>query len=623
MKRKPSPPPTPSMLRLHKLNSLQLSVYRSFQHLSGKSTLQLSLGMAMAVLPAFPLLAVTPDNPESDSALSIQTIVESLPAMQVTVTSNADGPIAADGDLTLREAIHIVNGTLPVDWLSEAEQGQVATLGTDAGSQIAFDLPANQTTIYLQTVLPPLAQPGLTVDGTTQPGYQAPADLAVTAPPTPPDEEAPPPVVALTPAPGQEVFRGLTVVADNVAIRGLSLYGFTARHRRTVSMPPGDIFIAHHLLPDQRRGVEPFVSPYPTPPKGVEIEDNWLGIPPTGLTSSLPVPVYENSGDSEADGNEEESASGPLRSAFGVYVFNSLGTTIRRNRIANHDGSAIITAKNAENLLVTENLLEWNGLGGMPDAIRLEGNIRNTRIFSNSIRENAGSSIYMFKPVGAALIQDNEIVRNGQRYRRAAIYLMGNDHQVLYNQVEEQPGPGVAVTGYPSSDRNLILGNRFSRLDGLSIDLVTEQDTNVLSYQTADGANPIANSFQRKRKTANFGIGSPRFVSREFFLNPFTGKVTLIGKARPQSQLEFYQVNEGGSTHGPLSQPIATLDVDSSGKFTISFDNLKPGDKISATATHPEYGTSEPARNAVVRSIPSGIVDRLPNSIQIPVDSIR
>jgi hypothetical protein len=30
---------------------------------------------------------------------------------------------------------------------------------------------------------------------------------------------------------------------------------------------------------------------------------------------------------------------------------------------------------------------------------------------------------------------------------------------------------------------------------------------------------------------------------------------------------------------------------------------LKPGDRFSAIATHPKYGTSEPAINVIVRSI--------------------
>lgn len=575
--------------------------------------LPVGLGLVIGGLPVLPLLAeTTVEQVEIEQAKIV------VPPLHAIVNSNQDGPVAADGELTLREAIHIVNGTLPVDWLSEGERSQITVLDADARAKISFNLPPRQTTIALQTVLPPLTQPGVIVDGTTQPGYQPvdEANLDLNAE-TSAEMVVPIPVVALTPAPDQEVFRGLTVVADNIAIRGLSLYGFVSRHRETVSMPPADIFIAHQLFPDKHRGVESYISPALNPPQGIEIYDNWLGVPPLDALNAADViePIWENKTDGTEEGDaskDDSSAEIMRRSAFGVYVFNSLGTTIRRNRIANHDGSAIITAKNAENLLVADNFLEHNGFGGMPDAIRLEGNIRNTRIFSNLIRQNAGSSIYMFKPVGAALIQDNTIIRNGRRYRRAAVYLMGNDHQVLYNQISHQPGPGVAVTGFPSSDRNLILGNQFSHLDGLSIDLVTEQDTNVLSYQIGDGANPIANSFQRKRKTANFGIRAPHFVSREFFINPSTGQVTLIGTAPPESKLEFYQVNEGGSRRGPLSQPLATLDVDSTGQFSIRFDSLEVGDKISATATHPKFGTSEPARNAIVRSLPADVIDSLP-----------
>lgn len=578
------------------------AVMRALQRSLARSRQGLSI-VALLTLPALPLLAATP---ESETA----TVVIPAP-LQITVNSPEDGPAAADEQLTLREAIQIATGMRPLKALSEAERSQIAPLNNDLPARIIFELPLDRTTIRLQSLLPPLTRPGLTIDGTTQPGYQklASTDLELT-PELLPEDAVPLPVVTLTPARDREVFRGLTIVADNITIRGLSLYGFTSRHRATASMPPGNIFIAHHLLPDKQRGVAAYESPFPNPPQGIEITQNWLGSPP--------IPGIWNPETNVDLDDIVEDDDAPLgntpRSAFGIYAFNTLGTTIHRNHIVNHSGSGIITAKNTENLHITENIIARNGFGGMPDAIRLEGNIRNAQIRANLIRENAGSSLYFFKPTGAALIEDNLIANNGKRYRRAAVFLMGNDHQVANNRIIGQPGPGVAVTGYPSSDRNLIQGNQFAQIDGLSIDLVTEQDTNVLSFQIADGANPETNSFQRQRKTANFGIDAPRFVSREFFLNPRTNSVTLLGSAEPNARLEIYRVDESGSQRGPLSQPLLTAEADGDGQFSVVLDALDSGTVLSATATHPSYGTSEPSLNVKIRSIiPTGARSELPH----------
>ncbi|HEY9707355.1 MAG TPA: hypothetical protein V6D48_04040 [Oculatellaceae cyanobacterium] len=157
----------------------------------------------------------------------------------VVVNSNQDGGIQPDEALTLREAIEIVNGRLSVDRLSNAEKALVKPTSPDQPSRIEFNLPGEQTTIRLKEILPPLSSPGVVVDGTTQPGYDATrsptAEIAI-----------PTPVVVITPAPEIEILRGLTIVGDRITIRGLSLHGFGERPQvPTLNIPPADIFIAN------------------------------------------------------------------------------------------------------------------------------------------------------------------------------------------------------------------------------------------------------------------------------------------------------------------------------------------------------------------------------------------
>ncbi|MEO1093419.1 MAG: OmpA family protein [Cyanobacteria bacterium J06638_28] len=501
------------------------------------------------------------------------------PSLTVTVNSHRDGAIQADAALTLREAIALVNGTLEITALSSAEQAQVVQQDAGVASRIAFNLPT-ASPIELVEGLPDIQRPELLIDGTTQPGYDP--NLSATA-----EIVVPIPIVSLTPAPDAEVFRGLTIVADDVTVRGLSLYGFTAQHQATAVTPPADIFIANPTPPLHNRDDQP-VADYDwfydeaTAPQGVVIEDNWLGIPPT----------------------DERPAQ---TSAFGVSVFNSQGAIVRHNRISHHDGSGIITGYRAKNLEVTENIIVANGFAGMPDGIRIEGYVDNTIIDSNLMCGNDGSGLYMFKPEGSVTIRNNTIKFNGQRLRRAAVYVMGNDHQILNNTITNQKGPGVVVTafnrdgGANESHRNLILNNQFDNLEGLSIDLNTRRHTGVQDFQRGDGPNPKRNSHHRRQETGNAAINAPEFLSSEF---PIVGEqVALDGLADPGSTVDLYLTQGAVANRGPLSQPLAQVTVDEQGRFSYVTPDLQPGDVVTAIATDPQYGTSEPAPNVVVRDL--------------------
>ncbi|MFB2935153.1 right-handed parallel beta-helix repeat-containing protein [Aerosakkonemataceae cyanobacterium BLCC-F154] len=594
------------------------------------------------------------------------------PPLRLIINSNQD-IIQPDGELTLREAISIVNGELDLTSLSAAERNQISPLppSKENRAKIEFNLPPNYTNIELNTPLPGLAAP-VVIDGTTQPGY-AQEQRNIPAIPVPTPENIPPapirglsllkqgetnfctpkirsipspiipapipapirglgllkelisqdstvsnfpipqPVIVIKPAPGIEVFRGFTVVSDDVRIRGLSIYGFSSRRRgATANIPPADIFIgdAEDTATFGEKGRAR--NPSKTPPQNIVIDCNWLGVdtlgkpvsqlPNSQLTQEKQVPTgHEKPGHFQIYRTDDRL---PTRSAFGIYVFNSSGTTIRSNLIANHDGSGIITSARASNTLIIENILFANGFGGMPDAIRLEGEINQTRILSNLIRDNAGSGIYFFKPQGSVEIRQNKITNNGRQFNQAAIYLMGNDHQIINNEISEQSGPGIVVAAYPNSDRNIILGNSFANLQGLSIDLVTQMNTGFHAYLTGDGPNPKMRSFQRRRQTANFGIDAPNFISKEFFLNPENGSVTLEGTAKPGSTIEIYRVNENSSSRGPLSEAIANTVTDEEGKFSLTLTNLKAGERISAIANDSESGTSEPAVNTVIKDLP-------------------
>lgn len=477
--------------------------------------------------------------------------------LKFTVNSDQD-EVKPDDFLTLREAIEVVNGTLNLGQLTAAERKQYVP---GNGSTIVFKLSGNQQ-IQLRSALPAITQQGVIIAGSTQ--GQATLDGLVFEIPE----------VEITPAPGVVIDRGLTLMADNITIRGLSLYGFQVGiNPSSQNLPGADIFIGTKAYPE----IDERLSP-----RNIVIENNFLGV-----SKNRQMP------NSTSD--------------FGVYVFDARGTTIRNNAIGFHSASGIISQISANNLLVENNAVFANGTQGMPDAIRLEGKLVNNKIKGNAICGNDGSAIFMFKPdSGAVAITNNRISSNGRRLRRAAIHLMGNDNVVDNNSIEFQAGSGVSVSAFAQhhrgdlpSGRNVISNNRFSNLEGLSVDLITYRNEAVEDFQNGDGINPLRNSENRRLDTGNGAINAPQFLASEFYI--LDGRVNLDGTAEPNAQVEIYRVNSSKDTeYGPLSQPLKTVVANAQGKFQTTLTGLEPGMALSAVATDAKYGTSEPARNAIV-----------------------
>jgi outer membrane protein OmpA-like peptidoglycan-associated protein len=495
--------------------------------------------------------------------------------LQLTVNSNLD-EIRADGFLTLREAIEIINGQLPLDRLSPAERRLVKVAGDR--HQIQFKLTADRSRIVLNTELPAIITPKVKIDGGKSSTFATIQNRTFDRP-----------AVEITPAPGRQINRGLSLMADDLTITGLSIYGFQVGNAAaTQNIPGADIFISTSNYPnlDNRSA-----------PRRITIEHNWLGI-------------------------QADRVIPDRTSDFGVYVFNSEGTIIRHNAIAHHSASGIISQVSANNLLIVDNAIFANGQSGMPDAIRLEGNLVNNQIQGNLICGNDGSGIFVFKPEsGSVKMTNNQIQSNGRRLRRAAIHLMGEDHQVSNNSIEFQNGSGVSVTAFPhnntvSSLRNLITNNRFQKIEGLSIDLIADRNEGIEDFQTGDGINPPRNSENRRIDTANGAINAPRFLAREFYL--INDRVNLDGIADPGTEVEIYQVNPDGNNNGPLSKLLTKVVANDRGQFQATLPNLAAGSSLSAIASDRRYGTSEPAENVVV--VLPGMAATAATSYPIPAD---
>ena len=209
--------------------------------------------------------------------------------------------------------------------------------------------------------------------------------------------------------------------------------------------------------------------------------------------------------------------------------------------------------------------------------------------------------------------------------------MTGSGHEVLNNRISHQfGGGGVVVAAYPRSVQNRIQDNRFAALDGLSIDLVVRRHTGVWDNAIGDGVNPPRDSGNRRLDTANRGINAPQFVGEEFFL--FEDTVTIAGQADPGAIVDIYKVSQSSQRtagadfrdYAPLTELLVSLPVDTeTGRFQIALKGLQTGDRISAIATDPSLGTSEPAKNAVIRTIdPNPQTSETPE-IPIPISTDR
>ncbi|NEO86481.1 MAG: hypothetical protein F6J87_19805 [Spirulina sp. SIO3F2] len=271
-------------------------------------------------------------------------------AWQVTVNSNADTLDRNDGQVTLREALTFLNGDRPLEKFSPRERLQIVP---KAGkSRIQFQLPPDQTTISLTQVLPEVQAPGVVIDGSSQ--MQRQVDEVGT--------ETLIPLIALTPAPEAVVPQGLILVADEIQVKALSIYGFNQPHTATAGSIVANVVVAHPGAPpsaSQGRDT-PYYFPFrdsDRAPQNIMLMGNWIG---------------------QAPNQPPETP----RSAHGIYILNAENLSIQDNVIAHHQGAGIVTGFRAEGTAIERNVLEANGTAGLPDAIRLEGRVDRTLIHS-------------------------------------------------------------------------------------------------------------------------------------------------------------------------------------------------------------------------------------------------
>ncbi|MGB3761296.1 MAG: OmpA family protein, partial [Rivularia sp. (in: cyanobacteria)] len=113
--------------------------------------------------------------------------------------------------------------------------------------------------------------------------------------------------------------------------------------------------------------------------------------------------------------------------------------------------------------------------------------------------------------------------------------------------------------------------------------------------------NPKRNSGNRRKETGNAAINAPQFTEKAFA--PNGSSATITGKADKGSEVTIYRLSDyqrGQQSiyqpgYGALTEPLTIVSAGEDGEFSAQVENVQAGDMISAIATDPKYGTSEPA----------------------------
>jgi hypothetical protein len=99
-------------------------------------------------------------------------------------------------------------------------------------------------------------------------------------------------------------------------------------------------------------------------------------------------------------------------------------------------------------------------------------------------------------------------------------------------------------------------------------------------------------------------MDAPEWISREFFQSFVDGSVELVGKARPNAEVEIYTNGIASGLVANQMRPLAKLKADGQGKFRIKFEQLNVGEELRAIATDADYGTSEFSDPTIIRQKP-------------------
>jgi CSLREA domain-containing protein len=427
----------------------------------------------------------------------------------ITVNTTADENVA-DATLSLREAIEIVNGTLPASALSAQEQAQISGPSATPDT-IAFHIPGSGTqTITLGSPLPALAQP-VTIDGTTQPGYSPSA----------------PPLIVLDGSKAGAAAVGLTVnAATSVTLQGLTLNSFAK----------GIDFLAAGAA------------------------SKLASLAFSGQTTAAIAAEGNLAGSSFAD----IAILGPVN--VGIAVAGNLGTsTFTDIAISGAGGSGISIGGSATGTSYNNVAIALKG--GSSNGIRVGGDASNS-LFSSIAITGAGLDGVTLGVATNSTFMNMSIAATGHDGLFVAGDATGATYASLAVALNSGSDDGVEVAGDGSSSSYGTISVLNAGVDGIALGKATRSVFSNLAVIGAghDGllisGDATSSSFNSLVFVLNSGANTALSVIGDLSKST-VGKVTIAGQGGSPPQFGG-GVSVGGAATGTLFGPITV-----SGKFNF------------------------------------------------------
>jgi CSLREA domain-containing protein len=530
-------------------------------------------------------------------------LLSSLLALDATFTvnSNADpGDGNCDESCTLRDAIQAANDTAGAD-------------------TIAFSLSSGALTITPTTPLPPITE-SVTIDGTTQPGFEGTPIVELNG-------------TAISPDCCIESFgNGLTLLpeADNNTIRGLVINGFTTPDwgagidiRASLAASSDNNVIEGNFIGTNTTGTAAQGNLFGVVVSGANntIDGNVLsGNQSRGLqiqgSSATTNSVVGNLIGTDATGTADLGNGGDALRVEGASLNTIGGTSAAERNVVSGNGGHGILLHNSTNNIVQGNYTGTNaagtaGIANGIDGIAVDGGGSNTiggpaagqgNLASGNT--NQGISIFGvdFPSTTGNIVQGNKAGTNfdgraaipnggeGIRMHNALNTTVGGTVAGAGNLVSGNASSGVTVIASPgTATGNRILGNSIYGNGGIGIDLGVVAPLGGVTPNDAGDGDTGPNNLQNFPDLTSVTTGGAGT----------TVQGTLDTEANKAYRLEFFgnsACDASGNGEGQTFLGSRNVETTASGDTSFTFSSataISSSAWVTATATDPDGNTSE------------------------------
>jgi hypothetical protein len=495
-----------------------------------------------------------------------------VPSNSPLIVTNANN----QGSGSLRQAIADANALANTDPV----QIQFNIPTTDAG----YNATTGIFTITLTSSFPAVTHPGVTIDGTSEPGYSTSSTV------TGGTISVAKPKVEIVPNPTKPLVIGLDVQANNVAIKAVTIHGFG---QTTATGDKADIRVGSVT--------------------GADIEQDFIGTSATAFAAPA-------SGLVSGGNNVLVSGSGTLKnnligfSSTGSAVSMQSGATswlVQSNAVSGAAGAGVSVASTSTQDTITQNSIFGNGALGIDIPPLGSVTTSGAPTLSKAFLAGGNLTVTGSAPVGATVevfiaAPDANGYGEGKTYLTSFIAATGSFTQTFAQPAGVSPGTVLTATatlGGSTSEfcQNIAVdlaltagaltppvateGQAFSNVTVFHFTdadpagtasqytaVVTLGDGNTVTLTSTASANGqiVANA------GGGFDVRLSYAYAEELSGKTFSVQVNDVGGATTSASTSTFSVADAGLTAGALTPPVATEGLAFSNVTVFHFTDADP-----------------------------------------------